>query len=551
MKQGTAVQSEHITSGINERHFISSIKEMFSSSTVALGEIAQNARRAGATFVSFEYGPLDDTMVVTDNGCGVEDFSKLIVIAESGWSDETIATENPFGIGFMSVCFCARSVTVESKGKSVSFTADDLVEKRPIPVVSCGFIGGTRLTLNQVAIDHHSAHRALRRIARAFPIDVRFNGETLECLHAQKQMAGCETAVGFVSITGIHCPRQEWLGFGVRGSVYCQGLPVRVSPFTMDNLDMSYTDIVVHVDPLIFRPRVPDRDCLIDQEKAADAIRDVVVEIVRKHLESEKAIMSAKDFSTAYWHLASSVGLVEVMNDVPYLPKHHMYTIGGPLGLNSDGISCWQKREEGVTKEEVESGKVTLIANDLCEEFCADNFARMAVAKEDSWILIEQLPEHHWANAYLVDIDSLPCHIDATERGSTNFYGNYVGGEIRLVDDVKVTLGSRSVIVHEAIAIDEGSREVLLVPMQDDSPENALYQISTYIDSNDCYDDDARVDDVRNFLNIVAALKGEAPNIILSRLLKQTIVSKIESLRGKAFRIDVDASGKYEVSLIQ
>jgi HSP90 family molecular chaperone len=112
---------------VDEARFLGHLKSMFSSSTKVLAELMQNARRAKATKVDFEFDPETATLVVTDNGCGIDTFRAILTVAESGWAEDVQAAEHPYGLGFFSVVFGAESILVESKGRAIRFTSDDLI----------------------------------------------------------------------------------------------------------------------------------------------------------------------------------------------------------------------------------------------------------------------------------------------------------------------------------------------------------------------------------------------------------------------------------------
>lgn len=80
-------------------------------------EILQNARRAGATSVEITNRP-DGTVVVQDNGSGIETFAKLLDLGGSGWNDELEQSEDPAGVGLFSLA--PREVTIRSKGQIVT-----------------------------------------------------------------------------------------------------------------------------------------------------------------------------------------------------------------------------------------------------------------------------------------------------------------------------------------------------------------------------------------------------------------------------------------------
>ena len=83
-------------------------------------EILQNARRARATKV--EITNKDGMVTAHDNGRGIENFSKLLDLGDSGWEDQLEASEDPAGVGIF--CLAPREVTIRSHGKMVTINGD-------------------------------------------------------------------------------------------------------------------------------------------------------------------------------------------------------------------------------------------------------------------------------------------------------------------------------------------------------------------------------------------------------------------------------------------
>lgn len=90
-------------SSVVKRLFTGSMKEM-------LGEILQNAQRAGASRIEFLTDAASGTIIITDDGCGLvknagtaDQFLPLITIALSGYENAKVADQSPMGIGIFSV----------------------------------------------------------------------------------------------------------------------------------------------------------------------------------------------------------------------------------------------------------------------------------------------------------------------------------------------------------------------------------------------------------------------------------------------------------------
>ncbi len=86
----------------NQHRLISNLRHAFNPQSM-LGELLQNARRAGAKHVHITVD--DDAITVCDDGSGIADLQSLIHIAESGWDPELQARENAFGMGVLSTLY--------------------------------------------------------------------------------------------------------------------------------------------------------------------------------------------------------------------------------------------------------------------------------------------------------------------------------------------------------------------------------------------------------------------------------------------------------------
>ena len=83
-------------------------------------ELLQNARRAGAKQVEIT----NDSGIVTvrDDGCGIDDFAKLLDLGGSGWEEDYEASEDPAGVGLF--CLAPRAVKIRSNGQIVRISDD-------------------------------------------------------------------------------------------------------------------------------------------------------------------------------------------------------------------------------------------------------------------------------------------------------------------------------------------------------------------------------------------------------------------------------------------
>ena len=92
-------------------------------------EILQNARRAKATEVRISNK--DGFVTVEDNGCGIEDFQKLLDLGGSGWDEKLEAGEDPAGVGLFSMA--PKEVTITSGDRQIVIDKDGWTGK-PVQV---------------------------------------------------------------------------------------------------------------------------------------------------------------------------------------------------------------------------------------------------------------------------------------------------------------------------------------------------------------------------------------------------------------------------------
>lgn len=152
----------------NESNFYRNLAVVFADKTKVLSELIQNSRRAGASAIHFTMD--GTTLVIEDNGSGIEDFQKLLTNSESGWSDQTCQSEGAFGMGWLSTLFSAKQVQIESRGQKCLLDTQSVIEMQPATVVKSDYIGHTRISLIEFALDERATLDALKSIVKGFSV---------------------------------------------------------------------------------------------------------------------------------------------------------------------------------------------------------------------------------------------------------------------------------------------------------------------------------------------------------------------------------------------
>lgn len=542
-----AAVQEVITSAVNESRLLGHLRTMFTSSAAVFGEAMQNARRAGATHVSFDYDKSGDELVIQDDGIGIADFKDLITVAESGWDDALQQDERPFGMGFFSIAFAAERVKVESKGKQIEFAVDDLIAKRHITVEKGSFLGGTRVTLIGFKLGNMRVEDALRAYASGFPLPVRFNGLDLPRPDAQAALPGVMTEVGFVSIPIVHRPLRSLSSRYWR--LYCQGLPVGLKNRSLAG---SHEEaVIVHVDHGRFTPRMPDRDVFMDSDEVHACITKAISKLWLAFLCQRKAEMSPLEFAETFWRDAEREGLLSVMNDVPVLP-----------GIAFEEFSevpfdcAWGERytwtgSKPLTQADVVSGVTVLMDENYSSDEEEDSFAKLVFARAAGWCLVSGLPDGHWAVPYIKDPRKLDVTIEGKVLATDAFSGRFVWATVELYEELRLTMEGKTLTVKDPVTLgvpDENDFRMLIPKDGMGSADRALRQASTYVDGDtEQYQSTDFELDCSELEQLLAIMAGEAPEVTLKKCLVDSRLRSKQNVFGRTFTVVIDDEGEVQV----
>lgn len=547
---------ESIVSSVNESRFLEHLRTLFSTSTTVLAEALQNGRRAGASQIDFDYEASTSTL----NEIWRPRLSTTMVSAAKltlkkpmpkGFSLAIVSSDQP-----LSATVTRARKSAMPQPLSVMVSSEDLIAKRQIAVQPSSFIGGTRISLVKCKLDEKKIRNALGNYAKGFAVPVFWGEEELERPHAQANLKGATTPIGFVHVPSIHSDAP--IAFEGLGVVYCQGLPVTVQGFTQHYHGDKKQHTIVHVDHLVYTPRMPDRDSLIDSEKAAKDFYAVLKGLWREHILAKKAEMSAVDFVETYWDAAKQADFLSVMGDVPVLPKRMVQYVAETPAMLRDGDCYMYRYKDHVTLEQVQSGEVQL-CKDFDEEGGGTDFAKLMFAMKANLLFVQYgLPENHWARPFLRDIAEEEVKVSGKVVASEHFSGGWCEGSAKLVKDLAVTMGSKTVLLDEPVCLGSDAwsgTAAFLVPLHvaknGGSAGYVLRQLSTYVDGNDYYcETDFNLDSDR-FDDLVAILAGEPGTKTIEKCLYTAGARRKTNLRNKSFLVTFDGEGNIVVTEAQ
>lgn len=518
---------------VNQANLVKSLKFSFTNKTTVLGELMQNARRANATQVVFEFAPGTKILRVTDDGCGIDSIDTLLTVAESGWDADVVAEEHPFGIGFLSALFACRHLTVVSKSGRISVDTDDVLSFKPVTVIPVtDWNGITSITMLGVDLELKDVQDTLNRLSRGFPIPVSLNDVFLDRQYAlDSGLRFVETKIGAIYLSGIDEP----LGISDEFDVYLQGLPIYRS-----HSYGSRNRHIIHLDSSRFYARLPDRDKLIDEADVVKLVKSVLTKEIKESLIFLKATVSAEEF-VLFYEIMKHWGLLSLLNDVPVVPMQALHEFDDYPNCDTDAYGTFTSRlNMSLTRSEVEAREVVDIDDDIQE----NGAARYMFARErDALIYQGGLDNGHWIHSMIRDLDDEELTIELVNKThGALFEGDWISIYVHFCDSYRVKVGNDFVeIAGDAFYQGQENEDQVILP-KNDASGYVLKQISSYRSEYEDFQESTHESDMYAFESFVVANTSSDPADAMQRLLPG--FSGCPSLYGKSFVISLDDVGK-------
>lgn len=526
---------------VNERGALRNGRFAFTNKLTLVSELLQNARRAGATHVVIEHDAATQRLIVDDDGCGIDDFQRLLTFNESGWDEHTIQTEHAFGLGFSKCLYAARRVTVTSRGQRLAFHCDEALDQAELEVVAAPDADPALTTVELDGVELPQLDQLIDRITRGFPLPVVYNRVPQARLHSLKAKPYATTDIGSVYLSGTDTGEPA-----TATALYLQGLPI-------GGLDRHYycdrrgVD-VVHLDSTRFLARMPDRTELIDAEEQSKRIDGAVRQLWRMVLDDRKLTMPPAEFVERFYTVARRQNLLEVFDDVPVVPRQACSLVVDYPNTADEQDNYLQSPAGHPVRDEVEAGSLRLAAFSPYET--DESHATLMYARAAGLTLVHTylLGTNHWATRGLRDLNTedivvVPVGIGAEER----FDGLCICEQVRLCERIEIRHGSDAVsITDDALYHDES----ILYPSGCRGGA-AVKQVSPYTGEYDHFDDTACEEDMRRLDRLVRTLRCPDPASVLRCLLQDLPLNEYASLIGKTFRVTLgDSADEASVDLV-
>lgn len=538
MQNSTSVLStpaiEQINLEVNKQNLFKNLSDTFSDGTKVLSELLQNARRAGAKTIRIT--TVSNTFIIEDDGCGITDFKKLFVHSESGWDEKIIESEKTFGIGWFSTLYCAKQVQVESRGRQCLIDTEKTIQDmQPISISNTDYIGNTRITLIDFNLSEEMIEEHLKEIVYGFPVAVFLNGKELERPHAIDQLSLKYQLVELECGTALIHKVSTYQESSLSCTLYFQGLPIKNQYGSIFAEHPSRTN-VLHLDNS-FKVRLPDRDCLLDQQEANKRIKNAFQNFWQEHLNLLKQSLPPEEF-IGYFNELKRYSCLALLNDIDIIPvealdQYYCYPSKTSLRVYKPFDNVLYDRDS-ITKAEIESGKFQVVSK--LDGVSPDHeYVLDTVIFKENWLYVKpfHLDSAHWINDISVDASETQIHMSYQLLAEGGFQGNCFSTSVQIVENISIFIGdialhyNASNPITFALPYDQEEDQNTIIVCGNDDGNYAIEQLCNY-ENDDVFDDQWLDDERKDFDNIVAILRGEKFTTTVKKALTDfQITSKI------------------------
>lgn len=531
---------------VNQGKLIENLRFAFSDAKKVLTELAQNARRAGATNVAFDYDEEQHVLTVSDDGQGIADLQNLLTIAESGWDEAVEENEAPYGMGFMSSFYVCEQMVVESGFQRIAFSTAKVMAGDPVQVEtsSTEIVSGARIVLQGFSPKFHLAD-IFDSLFVGYPIPVFLNGNEiarpLSLDSSSRSFVLCD--VGHMSLTGVHNELSPQRADKAYMRYFLQGVELTSMYGAWRRKSVADCN-VVHLDTMQFFGRMPDRDTLVDASECQKQVEATCRALWREYLESQLEKMPDREFVTRFFDVTYSYA-PDLFNRITFLPAQFLESyVSVPFISEFDSFEMPPRHS--LSRAVIESGAMLVCKRpgDMDEEVGALESMYLFLS-EGAFVLNKTLPDGHWAIPFVVNLEQRDIQI--TLEGKTKagtFFGNYVSSDVDLCSAYQISGKGLPPVRSDSYGV--ATANGFVIPERENDGF-AVRQISSYIDENDYFDEEMCDFDQRELELVIANLRATSPAEVLLNILKTDMGYRcLKDLKGMSFEVSFGADGRLD-----
>lgn len=250
-----------------------------------IDENVQNAQRAKATEIKIHTDWMRKTVTFLNNGAVLDDFQKLFSIAESGWDDDTVKNENPFGMGFFSNISVSDKIMVHSGNQVATLDINAMIHRNELDIEvshTDNFVDGFELILYNFDFsdirESEIEERCALLGAYVHTLDVICNDVVME----RKTLTQTDGSPYSISVE-----EDSFIGWIALSTSFISGLNIFYKGRLVKTLEMYYVKGDLHISDKALNLTAPDRKDIIKDYKL-----DAFTQTVKMYVE-EVAEMAA------------------------------------------------------------------------------------------------------------------------------------------------------------------------------------------------------------------------------------------------------------------
>lgn len=528
-----------LTASSDTRSLLKALSATFTNSTTFVGELMQNARRAGATGIAIRIG--EGFYEITDDGIGIADFAKLLSIAVSGWEESVQKSDSPYGLGFLSTIYASQNIEVASGHTMFAATREQILALEEVEMQHLDTpIAGAVIRMHGINQTAQQLLSATKNYAQGFSLPVTIDGVPVDRKHAVGVLDVVATSYGHAS---LDVARGAPVGY-----FYLQGLPIRCERRSFAHAG------VVHLDPILFRGRLPDRNELCNANESEKEFHRLWRENAIRELGVLAESMGSKAFITQYGKRLQSLGAWDMLSAMDHIPADWVCQYSEtPRKRDSNSDSGRASGTEAVSRDEIASAGVYL---ETAEGY-GDEWKQMLVAHllhANNKTVASYAPEKHWISDHLIEVteenvELVPGNVIASE--STDIH--YSSITLVLVDSLSLRLTSPVHGLPELtpvpLAFDESEGKLYFTLEGSDDTYSLMYQVTNFVDGDsEVWDESSESESHDRVQSTIRAMIHQDPSSLLDAVLRSGLPWKTpDMLKGSNFQVSFDADGTFKV----
>lgn len=538
---------------------IKNLRLSFATSTSCLAEMMQNARRSGASEIRFNL--TNDTLLVCDDGCGIDDMQNLFSLTKSGWDNDVAAEDKPFGMGFLSCLFASSEVTIHSHNDIMNFKTADAIDFSSMEVKKVPeYRKGASFEMKGFSLpnDNNDLENviglAIQDYARGFGIKVFFNDDEMGRSHALDSIISFTESDGtHFSLAGADGANSESFGLGL--VVYLQGLPVYEDNFRFGS------KTIVHLNSRKHDAVMPDRNRLHDEKIIVKALREDIVRIWGEFFDTLIAEGKGDLIAQKYFAAIEYTDRMDILNQIDIIPRQLTHDVEYDPIIHSDDISLHEETNNFISRAELESDKVILVEFGDMGDITAAPWIFVHKVDNAFFLKTDKLHPDHWALKKVIHVSSMSPYNDdsppnwtVVANGAdepTHFTGVETDFLVYLCDSYTIKVEDYALTVsHLSMGFGQchNSDVVAFVVDEDKSGSSVLSQLSAYDDSYGVVDNSKADIDAKAFKRHIQMHRNKDPGRFLMEIINDSGVQKMPPLFGD-YKLSI-SDGQVSVSLI-